>query len=177
MRDDLRPDCANCFALCCVALRLTRSPDFAIEKPAGVPCPNLAPDLLCTIHSELAESGFGGCAAYDCQGAGQKVSQITFGGRDWRTDDTTARWMLVVYPVVRQLHELLARLVDALDAATTEPTRRAFQSAYDEIEALTLLPPEELVRLDVRAHRDRIRRLVEGPVNSSAGSPRSAHEA
>lgn len=39
---ELRPDCERCFGLCCVAPVIRVSPDFAIEKDAGDPCPNLA---------------------------------------------------------------------------------------------------------------------------------------
>src|ERR1700742_5362135 len=140
---DLRPDCANCFALCCVALRFDASADFAIDKPSGTPCPNLAPDRRCTIHAELRSRGFAGCVVYDCQGAGQKVSQITFGGRDWRTDPRTARWMIVVYPVVRQLHEILAYLVEARDHPTAASLRAELEAAIAETDRLTYLGPDE----------------------------------
>ncbi|MDR3081083.1 MAG: pentapeptide repeat-containing protein, partial [Streptomyces sp.] len=40
-RSDLRADCSSCFALCCVALPFAASADFAIDKAAGTPCPNL----------------------------------------------------------------------------------------------------------------------------------------
>jgi hypothetical protein len=83
-RADLRADCAQCFGLCCVAPAFTASADFAITKPAGRPCPNLGVGFGCGIHDRLRDSGFGGCAVYDCFGAGQKVAQVTFGGRDWR---------------------------------------------------------------------------------------------
>ena len=82
--NDLRADCTRCFALCCVVPAFTRSADFAIDKPANQPCPNLQPDFRCGIHTDLRPRGFGGCTVYDCFGAGQQVSQVTFGGRDWR---------------------------------------------------------------------------------------------
>ena len=44
-RADLRADCAQCFGLCCVAPAFVASADFAITKPAGRPCPNLAADF------------------------------------------------------------------------------------------------------------------------------------
>ena len=37
---ELRADCTRCFALCCVAPAFAASADFAIDKPAGQPCPN-----------------------------------------------------------------------------------------------------------------------------------------
>jgi hypothetical protein len=160
-RLDLKADCANCFALCCVALRFDASADFAFDKPAGTPCRNLADDLRCTIHADLRERGFAGCAVYDCQGAGQKVSQIVFGGRDWRHDPTTARWMLVVYPIVRQLHEMLAYLDEAMAVPAAAALGRDLLLVLDEIDALTRRSPEELVDLDVGHWRSRVGPLLD----------------
>ena len=81
---DLRADCARCFALCCVAPTFAVSVDFAINKKAGKPCPKLHSDFRCSIHTQLRQQGFRGCAVYDCFGAGQKVSLVTFAGLDWQ---------------------------------------------------------------------------------------------
>ncbi|MEU0665601.1 pentapeptide repeat-containing protein [Streptomyces lavendulocolor] len=151
--DPLRGDCANCFGLCCVALPFAASADFAVDKPAGTPCANLAADFRCGIHERLRDRGFTGCTVYDCFGAGQKVSQVTFGGRDWRQDPDTARRMFAAFPVVRHLHELLAYLTEVL---ALEPASRLHDEAgrvLAETERLTLLPPEELAALDLDAHR------------------------
>ncbi|MFF8290069.1 pentapeptide repeat-containing protein [Streptomyces sp. NPDC016309] len=151
--DTLRGDCANCFGLCCVALPFAASADFAVDKPAGTPCANLAADFRCGIHERLRDRGFTGCTVYDCFGAGQKVSMITFGGRDWRQDPDTARRMFAAFPVVRHLHELLTYLTEAL---TVEPARSLhgeLRRVLEETERLTLLTPEELTALDLDAHR------------------------
>ena len=110
----LRADCARCAGLCCVAPAFAASADFAIDKAAGQPCPNLQPDFRCGIHSELRERGFPGCAVFDCLGAGQQVVQVTFGGRDWRRSPEIAGQMFTVFTVMRQLHELLWYLTEAL---------------------------------------------------------------
>src|SRR6185437_7197530 len=48
---ELRADCGRCFGLCCVAPAFVRSADFAIDKPAGQPCPNLATTSFdCSLH-------------------------------------------------------------------------------------------------------------------------------
>ena len=101
-RSALRADCAACLGLCCVVPAFAASADFALDKPAGQPCPNLRADSRCGIHAELRPRGFAGCAAYDCFGAGQRVSQVTV-GRDWRADRETLRLTAAVFPVVRQL--------------------------------------------------------------------------
>ncbi|MFE6856700.1 pentapeptide repeat-containing protein, partial [Streptomyces sp. NPDC057674] len=110
----LRGDCANCFGLCCVALPFAKSSDFAVDKAPGEPCRNLQEDFRCGIHTRLRTSGFQGCTVYDCFGAGQQVSQVTFGGVSWREAPETASRMYDVFYVMRQLHELLRYLTEAL---------------------------------------------------------------
>ncbi|MDX3311665.1 pentapeptide repeat-containing protein [Streptomyces sp. ME08-AFT2] len=157
----LRGDCANCFGLCCVALPFARSADFAIDKPAGTPCPNLGEDHRCGIHARLRQSGFGGCTVYDCFGAGQKVSQITFGGRDRNTaPPAEARRMAEVFPVVRQLHELLWYLAEALALPAARPVHADLRRTLARTEELTLLPAGELVALDVAGHRQDVNVLL-----------------
>ncbi|MFE9450907.1 pentapeptide repeat-containing protein [Streptomyces sp. NPDC006739] len=160
-RPELRGDCARCFGLCCVALPFAASADFALDKPAGKPCPNLGGDHRCGIHTDLRRRGFTGCTVYDCFGAGQKVSQLTFGGQDWRTGSgERARRMFDVFPVVRQLHELLWYLTEALELPAARPVHADLRAALDETERLTLGTPDELAALDVPAHRQRVNVLL-----------------
>jgi hypothetical protein len=112
-QQSLRPDCGNCFALCCTAFGFSRSADFALDKPAGAPCQNLAPDFSCTIHNSLRPRGFRGCTVFDCFGAGQKVSQELFGGTSWREDPDSKGQMFAAFRAVRQLHEMLWYLAEA----------------------------------------------------------------
>ena len=42
------------------------------------------------------------------------VSQVTYNGRDWRQAPGTAKEMYDVFPIMRQLHELLWYLNEAL---------------------------------------------------------------
>ncbi len=120
----LRADCERCFGLCCVVPAFAASADFAIDKPAGHACPNLRDDFRCRIHSRLREKGFRGCTVYDCFGAGQRVSQVIFGGtRDPRMQE--------VFPVVRQVHEWLWYL-NAADAPGAEALRTDLEHVTDQ---------------------------------------------
>ncbi|OPF71337.1 hypothetical protein VT50_0234285 [Streptomyces antioxidans] len=159
-RHALRADCASCFGLCCVALPFAASADFAIDKGAGEPCRNLRADFRCGIHSRLREEGFPGCTVYDCFGAGQKVSQLTFEGRDWRRHPGTAPEMFAVFSVMRHLHELLWYLTEALALPPARPVHGALREALRETERLTLGSAPELGELDVAAHRDRVNQLL-----------------
>ncbi|MEU7722030.1 pentapeptide repeat-containing protein [Streptomyces tibetensis] len=158
---ELRGDCERCFGLCCVALPFAASADFAVDKAAGTPCRNLREDHRCGIHARLRQKGFTGCTVYDCFGAGQQVSQITFGGRDWRTGPPQdARRMFEVFPVVRQLHELLWYLTEALTLPAARPVHADVREALEKTEELTGGTPEELAALDVAAHRQEVNVLL-----------------
>ena len=126
---NLAADCSRCVGLCCVAPAFAASSDFAFSKPAGVPCRHLAADASCSIHDRLIPSGFPGCVAYDCFGAGQRVVAL-FGGAGGRS----AR-MLSAYETVRQLHELLWYVTDAQSRAAAAPLHGALAEARAAIEA------------------------------------------
>jgi Pentapeptide repeats (8 copies) len=158
---DLRSDCARCFGLCCVALPFSASADFAIDKPAGRPCPHLERDLRCGIHGRLRERGFPGCAAYECFGAGQRVSRITFGGVDWRSGQGDGRWrMFEVFPSVRRLHELLWYLTEALTLRGARPLHGELRRALDGTDRLAGGTPDDLAKLDLAAHRREVGGLL-----------------
>src|SRR5215218_5714701 len=127
-RKRLRADCANCAGLCCVAPAFAASADFAIDKPAGVACPNLGEDFRCGIHAQLRGRGFPGCTVFDCFGAGQRITQQTFGGRSWREAPELAAAQFAVLPVVRQLHEALWYLLEAETLPTAAPLRNAVRA-------------------------------------------------
>ncbi|WP_432743514.1 pentapeptide repeat-containing protein [Streptomyces sp. JH002] len=156
----LTADCADCFALCCVALPFAASADFATDKPAGRPCANLRQDFRCGIHDDLRPAGFTGCTVYDCFGAGQRVSQRTFAGRDWRGDADTARAMFAAFPVVRHLHELLWYLAEALTLPPAEPLYADLRRAVAATDRLAAGTPEELRTLDLAAHRAEVNALL-----------------
>ncbi len=156
----LRADCERCFGLCCVAPAFAASADFAIDKDAGQPCPNLRSDFRCGIHHQLRQRGFPGCAVYDCFGAGQKVAQVTFGGQDWRRTPRIAARMFEVFTIMRQLHELLWYLSEALTLQPARPLHGELRRAVDETERLTHGGPDDLVDLDVTAHRRDVNALL-----------------
>lgn len=156
----LQADCASCFGLCCVALPFAASTDFAMDKDGGSPCHNLQSDFRCGVHSSLRQRGMRGCTVYDCFGAGQKVSQITYNGRDWQQAPETAKEMFEVFPIMRQLHELLWYLNEALTLQPAQDIHTALRVSLDETKRLTQLPPEALLQLDVAAHRGEVNQLL-----------------
>ncbi|NVI90673.1 pentapeptide repeat-containing protein [Actinomadura sp. BRA 177] len=131
-----------------------------MDKDAGEPCRNLLADFRCGIHADLRERGFQGCTVFDCFGAGQKVSQQTFAGRDWRDDPDVARRMFQVFPVMRRLHELLWYLDEAVAMPAAEPVRGELRRAFDCVQRLTRRGPEELAGVDVAAVREEVNALL-----------------
>ena len=159
-RSNLRADCEKCFGLCCVALYFSASEGFPIDKDAGKPCLNLQPDFRCSVHKSLKERGHKGCLAFDCLGAGQKVSQVSFGGCDWRKVPESAEQMYEVFLIMRQLHELLWYLTESLTLQSALPFHGALSSILDETERLTHLSPDSLMELDVADQRAAVNPLL-----------------
>jgi uncharacterized protein YjbI with pentapeptide repeats len=160
-RQHLRANCANCAALCCVAPAFAASADFAIDKPAGRACPNLQDDFRCGIHDRLRDRGFPGCTVFDCFGAGQQVTQQTFGGRSWREFPELAGPMFAVLPVMRQLHEMLWYLTEAQTLRGAEPLSEDVRAARERTERLTEGTPAELTGFDVGAYRQEVGGLLQ----------------
>ena len=152
---ELRADCAKCFGLCCVAPAFTASADFAVTKPAGTPCRNLLAGHRCGIHDSLRQKGFTGCTVFDCFGAGQRVARETFGGRDWRSDPAVAEAMFAVFPVMRDLHELLWYLTEA--AARVPAMRAELEAAAEETDDLARHVD---ATTDIAGHRERVNALL-----------------
>jgi hypothetical protein len=138
-RADLVSDCRSCAGVCCVATSFDASEDFAVDKPAGVPCRYLTRDCRCAIHGELAERGFRGCAIYDCHGAGQRATRDFPAGP--ARDEAFLR--------LRVVHELLWLLTGALAICPAPEAELAAQLAR-QIERLDALE----IEADVRAHRE-----------------------
>jgi hypothetical protein len=156
----LSADCGSCVGLCCVALAFSRSADFAFDKDAGEPCTNLDESHGCRVHPQLRERGLKGCTVFDCFGAGQRVTQRTFSGRSWRESPELGRQMFTVFGVVRQLHEVLWYLRQAVQLPQAQPLRAELQAAYDEIERVTGRPAEEILAVDVAPYREAANALL-----------------
>jgi Pentapeptide repeats (8 copies) len=174
-RAHLQADCARCAGLCCVAPAFAASADFALDKPAGTPCPHLQPDARCGIHDDLPGRGFPGCAVFDCFGAGQRTVQVTFAGRDWRTSPELAGEVFAAFGVQRQLHELLWYLAEALALPAAAPLHRELRALADRTEALAAAGPGELAAVDPGRLREEAGGLLTAVSElARAGLPRRA---
>lgn len=156
----LAPDCSRCLGLCCVALPFSRGAEFPEDKPAGRPCRHLSKDFRCAVHDRLAATGWRGCVRYECFGAGQLVSQVTYAGRGWREGPEVAEEMFSVLAVVRALHEIRFLVSDPACAASSYAADAAALDA--ELAALTRAPAEVLLDVDLASVRARAGALFAG---------------
>lgn len=156
----LKADCEKCFGFCCVGLYFSASEGFPKNKDAGKPCFHLQANFQCSVHKDLRKLGFKGCTSYDCFGAGQKVAQITYGGRDWKQAPESSEQMFDVFLIIYQLHEMLWYLADALAADLEENIQNELSTLFSKTERLTLLRADSLLKLDLAAHRAAVNSLI-----------------
>lgn len=184
---ELRADCARCSGLCCVALPYAASADFAYDKPAARACRHLD-EFSCSIHAQLPERGFAGCTVFDCLGAGQQVTQHTYGGVTWRDRPELAGDVFAAFLIMRQLQELRWYLRQADRADQPAEVRARVRALADQTAALTTQAPDELLRCDVAGHRAavdvvlsevsrRVRRSAVRAVRDLSERPRSTRRA
>lgn len=153
--EEFRVDCKNCFGLCCVALYFSSSEGFPQNKKAGEPCKNLKENFTCAVHKSLTAKGLKGCTGYDCFGAGQKLSQLTFKGVSWASLPDTSL-MFDSFLVMRQLQEMLWYLTEAFKLQENKAAKEEIKKLIEETEKLTLLDAEALLGLDLEAHREKV---------------------
>lgn len=153
IRENLTADCTKCFGLCCTALNIVASSDFPINKPAGTPCMNLQSDYNCQIHSSLRDKGFKGCTVFDCLGAGQVVSQVTFNGQSWRENPEIGKKMFQVLPIMEQIHEMIAYVAEALSYDIPDDLADKLGKHLKQLQALTKLDADNLLSLDLVMYR------------------------
>jgi hypothetical protein len=151
----LKSDCASCFALCCVLLPFSADAGFGVDKPNGRPCLNLLDDDRCGIHTTLREDGWPGCTVFECFGAGQQVSQVTYAGVSWREAGNRGE-MGAVLTVMRLLHEMLVHLDEVARRSPDDDAAAARQ----RIETLTAADPETLLAVDLDEVHDQVGRLL-----------------
>lgn len=146
-RLDLTADCARCHALCCVLLPYRRAGGFGADKAGGVPCHHLRDDDRCEIHADLPELGWPSCVTFDCFGAGQQVTQVTYAGASWRdaSGEGELGEMAAVLSALRRVHEMLLHL--------DEVAERSPDPAADELaQRLSVLrdaTPVEILTTDL----------------------------
>lgn len=163
---ELIGNCEKCFGLCCIALYFSALDGFPTNKDAGTPCMNLQQDFKCSVHKNLRDKGLKGCIAYDCFGAGQKIAQVTFEGRDWLKEPECANQMFESFLIMRQLHEMMWYLTEALILQTDKDMKNKISLLLDNTEQLTFLDVKSLLSLDLESHRGKVNVLLKNTSES-----------
>ncbi len=183
IRENLTADCSQCFGLCCTALNIIASSDFPINKPAGSLCANLQSDYGCKIHDNLREKGFKGCTVFDCLGAGQVVSQVTFKGLSWRDDPEFGAKMFQVFPIMEQIHEMIAYAAEALSYELPQDLSEKLNVQLKDLQCLTIRDADHLLSLDIVMYRFPLNGLlsetsqyIRERLTSSLSNPKKAKE-
>lgn len=157
---NIKIDCEKCFGFCCTALYFSKCDGFPEDKEAGKPCVNLQKDFKCAVHRELRKKGLKGCTTYDCFGAGQKVAQFTYKGESWVNAKELSNEMFNVFLVMRQLHEMLWYLAQALALAESSAIKEKIKMLIEKTISLTEMPPQFILKIDVESHRDSVNELL-----------------
>jgi hypothetical protein len=156
---ELRADCSRCAGLCCVVHAFYSVQGFAFDKPAHSACRNLTAENRCAIHPRLASRGFPGCVAFDCHGAGQRVTQ-ELEGIDWRTsDERSVRVLFTTYTSCLALHKMMAMLAIA-EAMASPPLDAALRAKRRQLDELCRSEQARNGRLDMATLQNEISRLV-----------------
>ncbi|MEV4352302.1 pentapeptide repeat-containing protein [Actinoplanes sp. NPDC049596] len=112
---------------------------------------------------------------FDCFGAGQRITQETFGGRTWRDDPALSGPMFASLPVMRQLHEIMWYLSEARKLDEARRVHLKLDQALAETDRLAGGTPAELRKLDLDAHRGRVNPLLRKASELARGRNRPDH--
>lgn len=164
----LRPDCDACCGLCCVAPPFDTAQGFGFDKPAHTPCVNLRHDFRCAIHDRLEQQGFPGCVAFDCYGAGQRVTNEMFQGTTWNKSAETAKKMFHAFTRFCVLHEIMALLSIAQQRVTEKDIQNNLDGKYLELEALCQEETENPGSIDIPMIKRQTTELLRGLESTSA---------
>jgi len=150
-RLELRGDCQHCQGLCCVSLAFDRSRWFAFDKQADEPCQHLQPSNRCRMHARLESTGNGGCAHYDCYGAGQRVTRELFAGVSWREAPERAPAIFAAFRRLRDVHELRLLLHQAGSLPQPASKQARNQALLEQLEPAGGWCATTLAELDLTA--------------------------
>lgn len=169
-------NCSQCSGLCCVALYCTKTDGFPADKAAGMPCQCLMSDFRCNIHSELATRNMRGCMAYDCFGAGQKVTQDCYPGITWNTHPELADEIFAVFLAIFQLHQMAWYLVESKTLVSEPRALAEIEALLSENQEVTSLPPRELLQFDIEQYRMKVNEVLKHICTSIARDTNSTKD-
>lgn len=146
---ELSYDCRDCHGLCCSAFYFAKVDGFPYDKAEKRRCMHLAKDHRCQIHDSLHTSGCHGCMTYDCLGAGPAAVSL-YTADDLLQEDSMQE-LYEVFPVMTQLHQMLAYILEAEMVTQEHRLHHQLEDAYTKIQQIkqsktALMTPATLQR-------------------------------
>lgn len=123
----LKMDCAKCQGLCCIAYCFFKSDGFPENKLPEQACSHLMHTYQCDIHAQLATMNLHGCMAYDCFGAGQRVSALMNQGNQGQH--------LEAFRKAVQLHQMEWYLIEAATLVAAKSLWFKIEAQISRLEA------------------------------------------
>ncbi|MFZ7132157.1 MAG: pentapeptide repeat-containing protein [Eubacteriales bacterium] len=160
LEETLRIDCDRCSGICCVALYCMKTDGFPENKEAGLPCKHLMSDFQCDIHTVLANKNMKGCLAYDCFGAGQKVTQSCYPNEDWKTNPEKANEIFQVFMVVFQLHQMAWYLLESLSLVRDEHLKADIDELITKNKKMTACASDEILHMDIEEYKASVNQVI-----------------
>lgn len=172
----IEADCSRCVALCCVLLSFDRSDAFAFDKASGEPCHHLTRQWRCAVHADLEGEGMGGCAAYDCAGAGPRVVEEVFGldrlSWAWLHDERQVALLADVFGVLQRVHALLSLVQAAVALGLSTRHLAEAEGLATRLRPAARWSPEEVLALDVTSLSADVHGFLRGLAVSLPGADR-----
>lgn len=160
IQNRLKINCENCSGLCCVALYCARTDGFPENKDAGIPCKYLNSNFQCKVHSQLIDMNMKGCLAYDCFGAGQKVSQDLFSNITWQSNQEKSNLIFDVFLLVFQLHQMEWYLLESLLLDTDKRFSENIEQLIFKIEHVLEKSYENILNFDISSFRLEVNHIL-----------------
>lgn len=155
LKSNLVINCEKCSGLCCVALYFNKTDGFPENKQAGKACINLKEDYTCKVYEQLESKKLKGCIAYDCFGAGQKVTHEWKSYGEWSSNQCNKFNIFNSFEINRLLNQIMWYLIEAYSICDRSNVETINQLIQENIE-LTKLNPSTLITLNLDNYRNRV---------------------
>jgi hypothetical protein len=117
-------------------------------------------DFRCDIHALLTAKKMKGCLAYDCFGAGQKVTQSYYDNENWKTNPDKADEIFRVFMKVFQLHQIAWYLLEALSFVKEEGLKADIDALIAENIQMTAGAAAEILAIDIAYYKVRVDQIL-----------------
>ena len=139
-----------------MALAFDRGEMFGHDKPAGVPCHRLD-GFSCSIHADLSQKGYRGCVAFDCLGAGQRVTALF--SDSWQTTPALTAPMMSAFRAMRAVQDL-HQMLEAARVLSLPEAKRAELAAWIAAAVAAKTDLESLRNFEAKPGRDWLKTLA-----------------